>query len=50
MYKDDNLWRYSSQEMKMKDYAFEEALRDARQAAEAHRTVRSDILFLKKSV
>ncbi|XP_063678506.1 methionine aminopeptidase 2-like [Bolinopsis microptera] len=39
-YRDDNLWRFSSQEMKMKDYAFEEALRDARQAAEAHRTVR----------
>lgn len=39
-YRDDNLWRTSSQEMKMKDYAFEEALRDARQAAEAHRTVR----------
>jgi len=39
-YKDDNLWRTSSQEMKMRDYAFEEALKDARQAAEAHRTVR----------
>ena len=28
----------------MKDYAFEEALRDARQAAEAHRTV--SVIFL----
>eukprot|EP00116_Pleurobrachia_bachei_P002996 sb/3463258/ len=36
-YTDDNLWRTSSQEMKMKDFAFEEALKEARQAAEAHR-------------